>query len=439
MNKVARNVRRKSISSISKILFVAMVFALIPVSAFSAPKVTAGSTCKTYKLKVSNMNKIYTCIKSGKKLVWSESTQTAKASAKPTETAAKPTETAAKPNEKKGISYLVPLKPAATDPITWENLESRVGEISAIAWQSAQDTMEANSGSSRVGSVKVIYAPLTANTHYSGFENHLRTGIKLWNRFILPPQATFLVYSYDEIPWAKKEIKRILTDSGMDENQAIQRGNNLAVAPYGGPECGGANAGMMSDKQAIGVFGLCPRNEGSDPYYLGPLQIHEFTHQLQGSQFIGTKLNSQQILPCWISEGLAHAGGLSGGTTTLNDYLEVRKRQASHPVLNVAGGHSSTQLQASTIDYEFMKKFYAESSPPGCFALPSYSLGYSAGFLTTEALASIGGIESTLLLFSRAAGGETFEEAFKNIYGLSWSKASDILAKVVSKQFSLFT
>jgi hypothetical protein len=116
----------------------------------------------------------------------------------------------------------------------------------------------------------------------------------------------------------------------------------------------------------------------------------------------------------------------------------VRKRQASHPVLGVAGGHSSTQVAASSVDYDFMKKFYGESAPPGCFALPSYSLGYSVGFLTTEALASIGGIESTLLLFSRAAGGETFEEAFKNIYGLSWTKAKDILAKVISKQFSLF-
>jgi hypothetical protein len=402
-----------------------MVFTLIPVSAFSAPKVTVGSTCKLFKQKVSNMNKTYTCIKSGKKLVWSSGSPINKASTKPTE-------------KQKKIFDLIPLKPVATNPLTWENIESRVDEISTVAWQSAQDTLIANSKNSKAGSIKVIYAPLTPTTHYSGFEEYLRTGIKLWNRFTLPPQSTFLVYSYDEIPWATKQIEKILIDSGMNENEAVQRGKNLANAPYGGPECGGANAGMMSDKQAIGVFGLCPRNEGTDPYYEGPLQIHEFTHQLQGAQFIGTKLNSQQILPCWISEGLAHAGGLSAGTKTLNDYLEVRNRQASHPVLGVAGGHSSKQIDASTVDYDFMKKFYEESSPPGCFQLPSYSLGYSVGFLTTEALASIGGIESTLLLYSRAAGGETFDEAFKNVYGLPWSSAKNVLAKVVSKEFSLF-
>ena len=414
--------RRKS--WISKGLLVAMALTLIPSSAYSAPKITVGSKCNSFKQTVSNMDKTFKCIKSGKKLVWSEITPTVKASAKPIEKVNK-------------LKYLVPLKPTGENPITWENIESRVDEVSTVAWQSAQQTMEANSGSKKAGSIKVIYAPLTPDTHYSGFEEHLRTGIKLWNRFILPPQSTFLVYSYDEIPWAKNMIKKILIDSGMDENEALQRGKHLASAPYGGPECGGANAGMMSDKQAIGVFGLCPRNEGSDPYYLGPLQIHEFTHQLQGAQFIGTKLNSQQILPCWISEGLAHAGGLSAGTKNLSDYLAVRKSQASHPVLGVAGGHSSKQIEASSVDFDFMKKFYEESAPPGCFQLPSYSLGYSVGFLTTEALASIGGIESTLLLFSRAAGGETFEEAFKNVYGLSWSSARNILAKVVSKQFSL--
>jgi len=409
--------------SFAKGISLALLLALIPSAAFSAQKVTAGSVCKVFKQKPKYMNKTYTCVKSGKSLMWvsRDFVNPAKATSNP----------------KKKV-FLVPFAPAKNNPITWENIESRYLEISTVAWQSTQDTLKENNKNAVATSIKVLYAPQTATSHYSGFENHLRTGIKLWNRFILPPNSTFLIYSYSEIPWAKKQIEKILIDSGMNENEAAQRGEHFANAPYGGPECGGANAGMITDSQAIGVFGLCPRNEGTDPYYEGPLQIHEFTHQMQGAQFIGTNRNSQQILPCWISEGLAHTGGLSAGTKSLNDYLDVRKRQVSHPVLGVAGGHSSTQIDASTVDLNFMKKFYEESAPPGCFQLPSYSLGYSVGFLTTEALASIGGVESTLLLFSRAAAGETFEEAFKNIYGLSWGSAKEILAKVISKEFSSF-
>ena len=56
--------------SLAKGLLIALVFSLIPFSAISAQKITPGSSCKVYKEKVGYKNKIYTCIKSGKKLRW---------------------------------------------------------------------------------------------------------------------------------------------------------------------------------------------------------------------------------------------------------------------------------------------------------------------------------------------------------------------------------
>jgi hypothetical protein len=57
---------------LTKGLLVALILTLIPITAFSAQKITPGSTCKVYKQKVTNQNKVYTCIKSGKKLVWNK-------------------------------------------------------------------------------------------------------------------------------------------------------------------------------------------------------------------------------------------------------------------------------------------------------------------------------------------------------------------------------
>lgn len=404
---------------------ISLFIACLSLVAFSAPEAQAaspkaGASCtnlnQTFKAKSANL----ICLKSGRKLIWR--VKSAPATTNPG-------------GATSGSKFITPLAPAGSNPITWTNIEARFSEISEITWKSAQETIVANSGGQNNSSVKVIYAPNTATSHYSGFENYLKTGIRLWNRFQLPPNVTFLVFSYDEIPWAEGTINKILADSGMQKNDALAQAKNLAHAPYGGPDCGGANAGMVSDTQAIGVFALCARNEGSDPYYQGSLQIHEFTHQMQGAQFIKTNLNNQQILPCWISEGLAHVGGISAGTSNFNDYLRVRNLQVSHPQLNVAGGHSSDEFPLSSMTYEYLKKYYAESAPPGCFELPSYSLGYSAGFLTTEALAAIGGVESTLLLYTRTGKGETFEAAFKNIYGIDWKSAQDILAKVISKEF----
>ena len=58
--------------SLTKGLLIALAFTLIPVSAISAKKITPGTTCKVMKQKVVFQNKTYTCIKSGKKLVWNK-------------------------------------------------------------------------------------------------------------------------------------------------------------------------------------------------------------------------------------------------------------------------------------------------------------------------------------------------------------------------------
>ena len=53
-------------------LLLALILTLLPITAFSAQKIILGSTCKVYKQKVTNQSKVYTCIKSGKKLVWNK-------------------------------------------------------------------------------------------------------------------------------------------------------------------------------------------------------------------------------------------------------------------------------------------------------------------------------------------------------------------------------
>ena len=58
--------------SLARGLVAALVLTLVPLMAFSAQKVTPGSTCKVLNQKVVYQNKTYTCVKSGKKLVWNK-------------------------------------------------------------------------------------------------------------------------------------------------------------------------------------------------------------------------------------------------------------------------------------------------------------------------------------------------------------------------------
>jgi len=53
-------------------MLIVLALAFIPEVSFSASKITPGSPCKVYQSKSIYLNKQYTCIKSGKKLVWSK-------------------------------------------------------------------------------------------------------------------------------------------------------------------------------------------------------------------------------------------------------------------------------------------------------------------------------------------------------------------------------
>ena len=68
----------------TKGLLSALILTLIPITAFSAQKITPGSTCKVLNQKVVYQSKSYTCTKSGKKLVWNKGVVVKKPTPSPT-------------------------------------------------------------------------------------------------------------------------------------------------------------------------------------------------------------------------------------------------------------------------------------------------------------------------------------------------------------------
>ena len=69
-------------------ILLGLIVSLLPQTAFSAPKVAPGATCKSLNSTASVKDKTYTCIKKGSKLVWNKGVTTKKAAPTPTPSAA---------------------------------------------------------------------------------------------------------------------------------------------------------------------------------------------------------------------------------------------------------------------------------------------------------------------------------------------------------------
>jgi hypothetical protein len=88
--------------SLARGVLLALGIALIPVTAGAAENVTPSGACKVWKQKVVYEDKTYTCMKSGKKLIWNKGVVVVKPVATSTQAAtttstltATPTQTAA--------------------------------------------------------------------------------------------------------------------------------------------------------------------------------------------------------------------------------------------------------------------------------------------------------------------------------------------------------
>ncbi len=57
---------------VAKTLLIVFPLTAMNSPAFSAPKMNPGSTCKVLNQEIIQQNMVYTCMKSGKKLVWSK-------------------------------------------------------------------------------------------------------------------------------------------------------------------------------------------------------------------------------------------------------------------------------------------------------------------------------------------------------------------------------
>ena len=372
----------------------ALAIALVAVLALgvspsiSNAAVKAGATCKKEGQVSKKAGKEYTCIKKGKKLVWSKGIVINSAAPTPT-----PTPT--------------PKYPDA--PTSFNDLIANYTGISYAAWSKSN---------AAITSSKDVAPPFTALTGPKttlAFKNPAAAYdlvTRLYSGYKSTNALTVLSFSYDDRIWAQEQMKTLHPKSTW------QWITYTACATR--ETCWGG--GMFTDEKGNGL--LVVTTEVLDDNHLsGTLDAHEYLHAIQQNQMRRPTVwpETSEWPPSWYREGQAtFAQNAAIYYQSYDLYLKNRYYT------------SEELIKDSTITSAWIQEFFVVNQPPAWFNKYKSWRQYDLGARLVEVLTAIKGPASTMEIWRLVGTGLTFNAAFEKVYEISFDKALPIISKAIA-------
>lgn len=402
-------------------LIVLFSFSLIPANSATPPK--AGLACSKQGNTKTHLGKRYTCIKSGKRLVWSKGVVVRKLTSTPTPS---PTSTptlsptpalsnlpGSSPNP---IQSPLPTPSTSSgldvsEPLTFSNLIKNSQDVASQVWPEIQ---KLSSQGQVLSSFKITFGPnTTLPKGVSDPRVFLNRASQLWSGFRQPSMTQVFLFNFKDLSWAQEQLRNL--------NGSWFKPEQLAANCTSLERCGAFGGTFQGTGQ---LFLGIPVRERYNASTFHSNFVHEFTHAAQYYQVPNhSTVNGYVLLPCWFSEGQPMVSGEAIGNPTLLQYQGSRLNWLMTPA-GVLGDYSPNSILS----------FFAKTGIPkggGCQASFQPRV-YDIGYFAVEALTAIGGLESTMRLVNVVANGLSFEDGFKEVYGITWSNASVILSEYLS-------
>jgi hypothetical protein len=252
-----------------------------PTAALSAQKISAGGVCKVYKQQVVYQNKKYTCIKSGKKLVWNMGAALSQPVSTPTPTPSPTSTPSPTPSP-------TPTGPA--QKITMDNLDPVWTPV--IAFKEVNDHILAFDSSQL--NIKYIVGPGVDPERLKAEKAGIDRIAGLWSPYFKPDQVRFIYVSEKDSEWAEKIAVTERLQSMLYQSLTLMITQNDC-----GFALGGRPNGVYTNIQCLAT------GQGLGNLQTGP---HEYTHFFQ---YFNNSIPDYS--PCWITEGMAHFYGNAVG------------------------------------------------------------------------------------------------------------------------------
>jgi hypothetical protein len=382
--------------TLSAILLITLV---APVQA-ATPK--AGSKCTKAGATATAAGKKFTCVKSGTKLVWNKGVSI-KAAPKP----------AVNP-------VLKPVEPTPTPtptvtypdvPTSFDDLIAKYEGISYAAWSKSNAAIKASND------VAPPFRALTGPNTTLAFKNPASAYdlvARLYSGYKSTNAMTVLSFGYDDRDWAEEQMKQLHPKSTWQWIKFTACATRATC--WGG--------GMFTDEKANGL--LVVTTEVLDDNHLsGTLDAHEYLHAIQQNQMNRPTVwpETSDWPPSWYREGQAtFAQNATIYYQSFELYLRNRKS-------------ISTELyRDSTFNSQWIQEFFVVNQPPTWFNKYQSWRQYDMGAMLVEVLTALKGPGSTMEIWKLMGTGQTFNQAFEKVYGISFDKALPIISKAIALQ-----
>ncbi|MFM9151403.1 MAG: hypothetical protein ACKOPU_03915 [Candidatus Planktophila sp.] len=387
------------------------------VSAPSSAAIKAGSICKKAGLTTIESGRKYTCVKQGKKFVWNKGVIVKAAPASVPTPVATPSATPT-PSPSATPSPTPTFTPPARPTSLKDLVENRAG-ISYWAWASTSEKIKKATQPSI--EVEVLFGPNTPEISHNTLRA-VENVSKLYAGAISPKKVIAIYFSYEDRTWGQTTFaKYALRPSGNETK-------NMCQTP---DTCWGAMAEIDYKGNGILLFSVNNPAKLDKDHTSGPLQAHEFAHNFQASQFLGTAkgINTycciKQYLPWWIVEGGAtFVEAAAMNSDSFDGYAKWMRR--------------SYDDFKNPQDGPFTKAWFEQflqPTDPSLWSQQQYQWKiYSGGALVDEIFIALKGPDISMKLMRDVAMGSSWAEAFESNFGMSWSAAVPILAEVLTLQ-----
>ena len=381
-----------------------MLFSLIPpAQAASKPS----GACKVKNQTQIFQGKKYTCVQSGKKLVWDAGRkyQTANQITTPT-----PTPTTSQTPIPAQTPTPTPTPPIAAIPKFWP-LDQRANEdLMLIADAAVRNYI---SDTVRKPKINLLIGPNTDRTRAQNYLKYLELSAIGWSKDWLPDEVDVALASVSDYSWIKEQwTSHGLSGGGFDSSKETWE--------RFGDQCNQGSA-IFATKP---FFWGCLPIDFPDVIGLSKFGPHEYTHLVQNAIIYYQSGKKIWNLPYLFSEGSADFYGVTYASSKQN----LMKNWSSYWSQGFIGDQARVALKAASVDQ--IELYLIDAMRDGKLAEGHW---YWTGAYATARLVAAKGHEGFVEFMKKAGSTGDVFQSFQDTYGMSFETFAKLIAPEVQE------